>query len=73
MAYASGQASFGRYFQDGSGGLLANIGYRPTTVSYTGEALPSVPEPATWAMFIGGFGLVGSTLRRRRPASVSAA
>jgi len=26
----------------------------------------SVPEPATWAMFIGGFGLIGSAARRRR-------
>jgi hypothetical protein len=26
----------------------------------------AVPEPASWAMMIGGFGLVGSTLRRRR-------
>jgi hypothetical protein len=25
-----------------------------------------VPEPATWAMLIAGFGLVGATLRRRR-------
>lgn len=25
-----------------------------------------VPEPATWAMMIAGFGLVGGTLRRRR-------
>lgn len=28
----------------------------------------AVPEPATWAMFIAGFGLVGATMRRRRPA-----
>jgi len=27
---------------------------------------PAVPEPATWAMMIGGFALAGSTLRRRR-------
>jgi len=27
-----------------------------------------VPEPATWAMMIGGFALVGSALRRRRTA-----
>lgn len=27
---------------------------------------PSVPEPATWAMMIGGFGLVGTAMRRRR-------
>ncbi|WP_296598221.1 PEPxxWA-CTERM sorting domain-containing protein [Phenylobacterium sp.] len=26
---------------------------------------PAVPEPATWALMIVGFGLVGSTLRRR--------
>jgi hypothetical protein len=26
---------------------------------------PGVPEPATWAMLITGFGLVGATLRRR--------
>lgn len=26
----------------------------------------AVPEPASWAMFIGGFGLMGATLRRRR-------
>jgi len=27
---------------------------------------PGVPEPATWALMIGGFGMVGATLRRRR-------
>jgi hypothetical protein len=25
-----------------------------------------VPEPATWAMMLAGFGLVGATLRGRR-------
>jgi hypothetical protein len=28
----------------------------------------AVPEPATWAFMIGGFGLVGSAMRRRRTA-----
>ena len=28
----------------------------------------AVPEPATWTMMIGGFGLVGSGMRRRRQA-----
>jgi hypothetical protein len=26
----------------------------------------AVPEPATWAMMIGGFGMVGGAMRRRR-------
>jgi hypothetical protein len=25
-----------------------------------------VPEPASWAMMIGGFGLIGGAMRRRR-------
>lgn len=29
-------------------------------------AVAGVPEPATWAMMIGGFGLIGSAMRRRR-------
>jgi len=28
--------------------------------------LTAVPEPATWAMMIGGFGLAGTAMRRRR-------
>jgi PEP-CTERM motif len=26
----------------------------------------AVPEPATWAMMIGGFGMIGGALRYRR-------
>lgn len=33
----------------------------------------SVPEPATWAMMIGGFGMVGGAMRRRRGPSYSLA
>jgi hypothetical protein len=31
-----------------------------------------VPEPATWAMLIAGFGLVGSAMRRRRAVAIAA-
>ncbi len=35
-----------------------------------GEALAfgfgAVPEPSTWAMMVGGFGLVGGAIRRRQ-------
>lgn len=35
--------------------------------SYSGTlAFTAVPEPATWAMMVGGFGLVGGAMRRRR-------
>lgn len=31
-----------------------------------------VPEPATWAMMIGGFGLIGTAQRRRRSGTATA-
>ncbi len=46
---------------DCAGGCPAGLGYRI-------DLLPSVPEPAAWALMLAGFGLVGATLRSRRPA-----
>lgn len=40
--------------------------------TFGSEPSPSVPEPATWALFIAGFGMVGLQVRRRRQASVAA-
>lgn len=42
----------------GSGSFSINL--VPATMT------PSVPEPASWVMIIGGFGLVGGVMRRRR-------
>jgi len=40
--------------------------------SYSGTLnIAAVPEPATWAMMIMGFGGMGAVLRRRKPATVS--
>lgn len=41
-----------------------------STIGYVVEysAAPGVPEPASWAMMIGGLGLVGASMRRRRAA-----
>lgn len=40
-------------------------------VSFNGVFSP-VPEPATWALFILGFGAIGAMLRRRRQAALPA-
>ena len=45
--------------------LGGNIGY----TFYTGTG--PIPEPASWAMMVGGFGLVGSAMRARRKTVVS--
>lgn len=39
---------------------------RTYSASATAESVAAVPEPATWALMILGFGIVGSALRRRR-------
>lgn len=31
---------------------------------------PGIPEPASWAIFVGGFGMVGGAMRARRRAAV---
>jgi hypothetical protein len=35
------------------------------TVPGTGNFPDAIPEPATWAMMLGGFGLLGASMRRR--------
>lgn len=47
---------------DGGGG--PGIGHTISSFTVT-PAAPAVPEPATWAMMVAGFGFVGSVLRRR--------
>jgi len=46
------------------GSLFAN----GASVTVTAPAPAAVPEPATWAAFVLGFGLLGASLRRRRAA-----
>jgi hypothetical protein len=40
------------------------------SITYSADVSAGVPEPASWAMMLGGFGLVGAALRGRRRARV---
>jgi len=46
----------------------ASPGFDVTYVQALPGAFEGVPEPATWALMIMGFGLAGQAVRRRRPA-----
>ncbi len=63
--FIEGSAVFGSLEQNGEihlGGFAGNL-----------QVLQSVvPEPATWAMMIIGFGLIGSTIRRRNRVALAA-
>jgi hypothetical protein len=57
---AQGQTVFFTY------GLTSRRDTEETNPFYLRQAQPGVPEPATWAMLIAGFGMVGASLRRRK-------
>jgi len=47
------------------------LGLDNVVLTYDGvrqQGPPGIPEPSTWALMIGGFGLAGAMLRRRREA-----
>jgi hypothetical protein len=44
----------------------------PVNMAFSLQGVAGVPEPSTWALMIGGFGVVGSALRRRRRVAIAA-
>lgn len=59
-------------------GTFAKPVFTAGTYQFTGFSsgtlsVADVPEPASWAMMVGGFGLLGVTLRQRRRVSAGAA
>ena len=52
--------SLGVFSLDSSAFVLDNISFTP------GDIAAVVPEPASWAMMIGGFGAAGAAMRRRK-------
>ncbi len=68
-AQSGGRALFG-HTSALSLSLPTNVTFTSASGTFlTGGATPGgVPEPASWAMLLAGFGLVGSAMRRRAPA-----
>jgi hypothetical protein len=61
--------------QSNDGGTTWQANYQNFTgvaMSLSDGASGAVPEPASWAMLIAGFGLVGAAARRRRQVSLVA-
>jgi hypothetical protein len=50
--------------------VLQSPAYRMTTADIFRYYVAAVPEPATWAMMIAGFGFVGAAARRRQSVNV---
>ena len=60
--------TFGQTLSNGHRSLILVADNNFATTQFTQfiafDVAPSVPEPATWAMMIAGFGLIGATMRR---------
>ncbi|HZZ68552.1 MAG TPA: PEPxxWA-CTERM sorting domain-containing protein [Phenylobacterium sp.] len=67
------RAYFGSFSSDGEGPLLDNVSVSIDGGSGIGANGGGVPEPASWALMIAGFGLAGASLRQRRASRLSAA
>jgi len=62
LGFTGGNGSY-TAANDGAGGTTTgNAGYQLLTRA---QAPTAVPEPASWALMLGGFGLVGAAMRRR--------
>ena len=69
LSFVTGGQTYYGYAGVG-GSFLTEFAYNDTPGGsiVTGETAPAggVPEPASWAMMLGGFGLVGGAMRRRQ-------
>jgi len=74
-ADGSGDVAWGQFMRSrhpdefSPGDMLISATLATTSISVVDTSAGAVPEPATWALMIAGFGAVGSALRRRRLAA----
>ena len=62
------------FFNQSSNNLYRINATNPFTTFYvaaSSSAVAGVPEPAAWALMVGGFGMVGAAMRQRRRAVAS--
>ncbi len=67
-AYGNDQAEFLAYLNAGVDGIFADA---PDRARFAVDTFSGVPEPASWAMMISDFGLVGGAMRRRAKVRVA--
>ena len=63
---------FAREYNNAAGGHPGGSGFGRWGTYIAQLGVATVPEPATWALMIGGFGFVGVAARRRRSGFASA-
>lgn len=63
------------HFFAGPGETISGLRLTSTGIAFEFDdfAAAAVPEPATWAMLVAGFGMMGAALRRRRSVAVLSA
>ena len=66
IAFWDQNGSAGVSFQSGVGALGVTHAF-----TLTSDAVPAVPEPATWAMMLLGFAGIGVAMRRRRRSTTA--
>jgi hypothetical protein len=65
---SNGDQSVGRTVTYNLGSVQHDVTFSSSGVAFEFDnlAVAGVPEPASWALMIGGFGMAGAALRRRR-------
>lgn len=61
------------FFTAGAGEVITGLRFRATGVAFEIDDIAgaAVPEPASWALLIAGFGMVGFAMRRRTPRKLA--